>query len=697
VPVDAAVFDDPTQAEVAALAAYNAWARQLPKGPKHAADTVRALNLRTRMVGRLVSDCVGRRVVWRSEPAPAGKRVGTTPIAPESVDPWTADAARLRADSRHIARCGECKGAGKLSCADCQSNGRLACSDCDGAGKVEGQTSAGQPRLLNCKACRGRGTVTCPACVRGRVVCPACAGQKKVDRWLHVEESVRADIQVEPDGDVTRAFVWGKDGVDARDEKVAADAKIVDAIAVSGMMSPAALRGRVPSDWLDQHWAAIQPRLRPGERVRSQRLCLLWVPSIEVTYSLDNRIAQTVDFEGLRLLAPPAAVDQLFHDRARKLQFMSAALVLIPLVLAVVYLTRGAYFVSSAVGGLLVCCALASAAIYKVLSAVTLGRPRARAWLPAALAPLLGAGVLAFAAEPEIATARTYVSSGDYDAAARELAALGGRDEAALAPVYADLFLQQVQAAPSWRSAKRVASVMAPGTAQHQQAMAHIDRMVAYEIQIELQGGNFQRAEQLLAETSAAYAGGPEGATVRQAAALGVAQSCLRAERWECVFAQSDRVRALGAPDQGQALRANAIAQLEATARQTTNSAQAERDRTQRIELASRALALWSLWSRQTTSELPRPAADLRRRLDGDLADDKRIEARRQAEAERKRNREQARAQREQRQLEQAERRRERASAPLLCCDGTTSPSCTCGGSHRGCCSHHHGVCGCAE
>jgi hypothetical protein len=31
----------------------------------------------------------------------------------------------------------------------------------------------------------------------------------------------------------------------------------------------------------------------------------------------------------------------------------------------------------------------------------------------------------------------------------------------------------------------------------------------------------------------------------------------------------------------------------------------------------------------------------------------------------------------------------------LLCCDGTMSPSCSCGGSHRGCCSHHGGVCGC--
>ncbi|HEX4341316.1 MAG TPA: hypothetical protein VH062_35655 [Polyangiaceae bacterium] len=33
----------------------------------------------------------------------------------------------------------------------------------------------------------------------------------------------------------------------------------------------------------------------------------------------------------------------------------------------------------------------------------------------------------------------------------------------------------------------------------------------------------------------------------------------------------------------------------------------------------------------------------------------------------------------------------------LRCCDGMLSPTCTCSGSHQGCCSHHGGVCGCAK
>lgn len=33
----------------------------------------------------------------------------------------------------------------------------------------------------------------------------------------------------------------------------------------------------------------------------------------------------------------------------------------------------------------------------------------------------------------------------------------------------------------------------------------------------------------------------------------------------------------------------------------------------------------------------------------------------------------------------------------LMCNDGTESPTCTCGGPHRGCCSHHGGIDGCAS
>lgn len=63
----------------------------------------------------------------------------------------------------------------------------------------------------------------------------------------------------------------------------------------------------------------------------------------------------------------------------------------------------------------------------------------------------------------------------------------------------------------------------------------------------------------------------------------------------------------------------------------------------------------------------------------------------REAEAKRRRDA-RAEAQRVAREARAA-----RAGAPLLCRDGSHSPSCTCGGSWRGCCSWHGGVRGCSR
>src|SRR5690606_35989902 len=124
-------------------------------------------------------------------------------------------------------------------------SGRVGCSGCHGHGKVWGTTSAGQQRLLNCKWCRGRGDVVCRGCTRGRVICPLCEGSKKLERWLDVEESTRWDIQIEPDGEITRAFRWGADGVPASDAEVEADAKVLARVR-SSAVEASNLAGMVP-------------------------------------------------------------------------------------------------------------------------------------------------------------------------------------------------------------------------------------------------------------------------------------------------------------------------------------------------------------------------------------------------------------------------------------------------------------------
>jgi hypothetical protein len=75
-----------------------------------------------------------------------------------------------------------------------------------------------------------------------------------------------------------------------------------------------------------------------------------------------------------------------------------------------------------------------------------------------------------------------------------------------------------------------------------------------------------------------------------------------------------------------------------------------------------------------------------------------RLQEQRLREIEREREAE-ARAVERARKKEEAVResaQRRWSSARLRCNDGTLSPSCVCGGSHRGCCSHHGGVDGCS-
>lgn len=97
---------------------------------------------------------------------------------------------------------------------------------------------------------------------------------------------------------------------------------------------------------------------------------------------------------------------------------------------------------------------------------------------------------------------------------------------------------------------------------------------------------------------------------------------------------------------------------------------------------------LWGLW----TAEVPAPLSQ--RALEKRCLDLQVLELRQQ-EAERRASERRRKAEERTRRLE-ARRARSADSSPLLCRDGTLSPSCVCGGPRRGCCSHHGGVAGCS-
>jgi hypothetical protein len=573
---------------------------------------------------------------------------------------------------------------------------------CVGAGKVHGVTANGARRLLNCKTCKGKATLRCEACTKGQVDCTGCERSGRIEHWLEVEGGPRdGDIQIEPDGAVTRAFPWGKDGVPASDDEIRQDARILCAVTEDRLLTLDDLPGEVPEDWRSAHWQAIQARLQPGERVVSQTFSLLEVPSIEATYVVGSE-SQSIELEGLRLLAPPVSVDGLFHGRALALRRLAMVLAVVPLVVGAVYAARGTYFHSAAALGVIVCAAIAAAVVYGVFWQVTLWGG-ARRWLALAIPPIAAATALAIIAEPSAAAARRFIEEGQLELAEAELTALGNPADGELGPLWADVHLKRALTTKTCAVASGFTAKIAASTPQHATARAHADSLAAAEAEQALADGRLEAAGAALSCASEALRSGVAGRRIHARIQGAASRRCLTARDWPCVLARAAEVERDGETAAAGVLRDAAREAVRAEITAASSAARTEKDLARRIELRRTAVDLWTRYLLPETGEPAELAALKSAAATDQLALDRQNEvARKQRIAE-----EQRRAAEEARKLEaQAreesrrraeEEQRTRQSMPrsIRCCDGTLSPSCMCGASRRGCCSHHGGVCGC--
>src|SRR5262249_9586417 len=144
-----------------------------------------------------------RELVWQTASAAQRASLAPAAIEPAAFDAW-APPPDLAHISKHNVACGECHGSGRAQCAKCDGSSRVACVDCDGSGKYYGVAANGARRLLNCKGCRGKGSVTCHACTRGLVVCGSCDGTTKLSRWLEVAIQPRVELR-DTDSDMLAA------------------------------------------------------------------------------------------------------------------------------------------------------------------------------------------------------------------------------------------------------------------------------------------------------------------------------------------------------------------------------------------------------------------------------------------------------------------------------------------------------------
>lgn len=544
--VEPSSFDDPERARSAAREVFSAWLRQMPRAPRNGADLVSGVEVRKRLVGRLVTGLEGRRFAWKTIPVAGRHVVGGPPLDPASLDPWNPQ-PDLAMASRHVAVCTTCQGRGRLPCEPCAGSGRTTCLTCSGSGKYEGTTAAGSPRLLNCGDCRGRGDIRCNGCIRGLVTCQTCGSARKVERWLEVDQSSRQDAQVEPRVLVERAFAWGQGDALAQADQIGLDARILDRVGKDQPIALADLPSTVPEDWRLENWPNLATKIEPGERVTSQTFTLLEVPSTEVAYSV-LREHRFVAFEGLRMLAPPPWSEESFARRAAILGRVKLGLAGLPVAALAPYIARGAYFMSGRatpwVGGLSAAAAVAASCVYAAIWNATIGRRAAAKWAMVAIAPLAAAALLATLAEPSRARARAYLDAGQLVRASIELEALGSAARHGLAPLWADLHLKEALAAESCIVARRYADEIPVGMAQNVAATARADTLALVSARRAFGARDLDTASRAIECAS----NGPssEGRELRGQIALAEARSCIERQDWGGALAKVGTARQLG-------------------------------------------------------------------------------------------------------------------------------------------------------
>ncbi|HEX2121245.1 MAG TPA: hypothetical protein VHL59_06340, partial [Thermoanaerobaculia bacterium] len=143
--------------QAAARAAFARWASLQAGSPRDVDSLVETVDLSHDHAGLLATEVQGRRVVWKSVPASGRSRVTASPVAIETIDPWSVEAGPLRERSDHISICDACGGERRVACAACRGSGKRVCAACAGQRKMYGYTANGAYRLLNCTTCRGKG------------------------------------------------------------------------------------------------------------------------------------------------------------------------------------------------------------------------------------------------------------------------------------------------------------------------------------------------------------------------------------------------------------------------------------------------------------------------------------------------------------------------------------------------------------
>lgn len=630
---------------------------------------------------RCAHQIVRREVYLRLKPA-AGLRARDLlpPPDPTIVDPWSVEPEHLERETMVPTKCPTCDGAKKVACSTCKGSKRVRCGECGGGGRVQGQKG-----LKKCGSCQGRGDRKCSYCSAGRVTCGSCEGNGRVFAFL----AVRSSKQVRVVHDASLApEVHGRI---AEPEDFGALSSIPALVTSdSGWRS-----GDVPAHLR----ITTDPKL---DRLVSSRVQTLQMPVYDVHY-------QTLLGQGQIRVLGRALVVGRGAQWAPWTQVMVSAGVAAVIVFFLLSVLRASYVQSHAWHATLgagnqllvptlvapLCVALATVALLsgrRSWSLLRLGMPS----FATALC-LIAVPVVAHSARPTGAQAREYLERGEIANAAltAEATIKENPGDVAAGEVLDAILSERLDAAKDISEASHLLGQEWRTDAALQAATATFRVRSEREVESLI---STKDASALEALASIIFQQAPDVA--RNAAKHGyVLQSdiAIAEHRFGDALAAMDLAIKVGLSQGEVALRRERIAgELDGEAISHFEPARTEADPFRRQDKFKEAIRL--LERRSALTETPSQIEpDLLARLDAETDKEvKVIEERRRRAEELEAKRQEAAERRETAIREAQERREARAYSPLLCNDGTESPSCTCGGRRQGCCSHHGGVAGCS-
>jgi len=619
-----------------------------------------------------------RAVTRRLTPASSSRACETGPLPePSDVDPWAVDLDKIEQDSRVVAECPGCLGSKRMTCPDCGGSTRVRCGNCGGRGRVSGQRG-----MKNCPDCRAKGDRKCVNCRSGKIECTLCLATGRVEAWLVIQRVTLQRVCIHSQSPASEVHSeldspqdFDSDPTEWRNELLSDSGVLLNTSSLPHALLPVldTRSERILSSRV-QKFASHVFRLRYATALSEGELAVAGQPpSLAASSNWKPLVARRRVILGLGSLLTFGA-------------FAATA----------TYHFRHPWFARYGSGRLILLLTLLTAMSAVAACAMGLLASKARSKRYLIVAALL-TGLLSVATSaaykwtgPTPHAAMAALQAGDLERA--RIAAQGlqelGIDRERGESIIDAIHLEDLQAAQTLDEQHRQVRATWYSPDVRRFAIERLQPAILRESErlfAERRGESFDHLKQQMADLLQP----PEQERLVWQSALLHAEACSNERKGRCASEQLAIAQQHGAPlDLVQQLRAKTNAALAQALAQFVEQAKKATSPSDQKQALQEAFGMSSELQQFTGAESnPAPAALSKQlaRVDHQLALAAQKEIQRAARENAQREREQARRER----AEQA------ANRGLRCCDGTSSPSCSCSGSHRGCCSRHGGVCGC--